>query len=446
MDSIETAKKATWQEGVPAWNQEGLDYPEEMVLITQSLKEVQAIMSSYVGIVRSDLRRKQPTGDGGHPVRGRLVSRRRRPPREALRRTRWRPWPESRAPRGGTRVAVGTFTDGTGNTQAMEATEMTGSWGQALEVTLPANVNPTTPAAGLSGVSCTSGGDCVAVGQYRDTTGQGQVMEATESGGSWAQALEVALPVNNGFSPKAALEGVSCSSTGNCSAVGSYTDISGHEQAMSAAESAGTWGQATEIVAPANYWTGGINPGNTPLGVSCTAPGECAAVGRYSDTAGVLQGMVMTEAAGTWSQAAEFTSVPSNDPEGGLNGVACTSPGECVAGGTYTDNSQTMQAMVGAEQGGTWGQGTEITAPPNATPDPGAGLNGMSCTSTGNCVAVGRYFDGADRRQAMEATEVGGTWGQVTEIGAPGNAASNPEAVMLGVVPLGRQLCGRRAL
>ncbi len=32
---------------------------EEMVLITQSLKEVQAIMTSYVGIVRSDLRLKR---------------------------------------------------------------------------------------------------------------------------------------------------------------------------------------------------------------------------------------------------------------------------------------------------------------------------------------------------------------------------------------------------
>lgn len=56
MDSVETAKKSTLQSGIPAWNQEGLDYPEEMVLITQSLKEVQAIMSSYVGIVRSELR------------------------------------------------------------------------------------------------------------------------------------------------------------------------------------------------------------------------------------------------------------------------------------------------------------------------------------------------------------------------------------------------------
>lgn len=40
----------------PSWNDEGTTLPEEMVLITQSVKEVQQIMSTYVGIVRSNLR------------------------------------------------------------------------------------------------------------------------------------------------------------------------------------------------------------------------------------------------------------------------------------------------------------------------------------------------------------------------------------------------------
>ena len=41
---------------VPDWNTEGTVLNEEMVLITQSMKEVQTILSSYVGIVRSNLR------------------------------------------------------------------------------------------------------------------------------------------------------------------------------------------------------------------------------------------------------------------------------------------------------------------------------------------------------------------------------------------------------
>ncbi len=41
---------------VPDWNASGTRDPKEMILITQSLKELQAIMSDYVGIVRNDVR------------------------------------------------------------------------------------------------------------------------------------------------------------------------------------------------------------------------------------------------------------------------------------------------------------------------------------------------------------------------------------------------------
>lgn len=44
---------------VPEWNDAGTSHPEEMVLITQSEKEVNQIMGYYVGIVRSDLRLKR---------------------------------------------------------------------------------------------------------------------------------------------------------------------------------------------------------------------------------------------------------------------------------------------------------------------------------------------------------------------------------------------------
>jgi L-aspartate oxidase len=56
IDAWNVSKTITFNEQFPSWNAEGTQYPEEMVLLTQSLKEVQAIMSNYVGIVRSDLR------------------------------------------------------------------------------------------------------------------------------------------------------------------------------------------------------------------------------------------------------------------------------------------------------------------------------------------------------------------------------------------------------
>ena len=53
MDNINYYSQRT---DVPEWNDEGTRFPEEMVLITQSIKEVNQIMSTYVGIVRSNLR------------------------------------------------------------------------------------------------------------------------------------------------------------------------------------------------------------------------------------------------------------------------------------------------------------------------------------------------------------------------------------------------------
>jgi L-aspartate oxidase len=41
---------------IPDWNVTGTSEPREMILITQSLKELQQIMSDYVGIVRTDVR------------------------------------------------------------------------------------------------------------------------------------------------------------------------------------------------------------------------------------------------------------------------------------------------------------------------------------------------------------------------------------------------------
>ncbi len=54
--AVRYAENSTYEEGIPDWDDSGTIHNEEMVLITQNKKEVQQIMSNYVGIVRSDLR------------------------------------------------------------------------------------------------------------------------------------------------------------------------------------------------------------------------------------------------------------------------------------------------------------------------------------------------------------------------------------------------------
>ncbi len=57
--SLEHMNTYAFNEEIPQWNDEGTKMNEEMVLITQNVKEVGQIMSTYVGIVRSDLRLKR---------------------------------------------------------------------------------------------------------------------------------------------------------------------------------------------------------------------------------------------------------------------------------------------------------------------------------------------------------------------------------------------------
>src|ERR1035437_10137193 len=55
-DAINIAKNIDYCEEIPDWDAEGMVLNEEMILITQSMRELQSIMSNYVGIVRSNLR------------------------------------------------------------------------------------------------------------------------------------------------------------------------------------------------------------------------------------------------------------------------------------------------------------------------------------------------------------------------------------------------------
>ncbi len=55
----EHIKEYGFLKNIPEWNAEGTVMNEEMILITQSKKELQSIMSNYVGIVRSNLRLKR---------------------------------------------------------------------------------------------------------------------------------------------------------------------------------------------------------------------------------------------------------------------------------------------------------------------------------------------------------------------------------------------------
>ena len=56
LDAVQAIDNTSFQESIPDWNTLGTTAPKEMILITQSLKELKQIMSDYVGIVRTNVR------------------------------------------------------------------------------------------------------------------------------------------------------------------------------------------------------------------------------------------------------------------------------------------------------------------------------------------------------------------------------------------------------
>jgi hypothetical protein len=310
-------------------------------------------------------------------------------------------------------------------------------WPSASELTLPTGATTTAgnQSAQLNSVTCTSVGNCVAVGWYVDESGDVQAMAAMESGGTWGQASELSLPTGANTTAgdqAAALVSVTCTSVGNCVAGGHYTDTSGSFQAMVATESGGTWGQASELSLPAGATTTPGDQGASVDSVACTSVGNCVASGYYADTNGLIPPMVATESGGTWGQASEVSLPPGANTTAGDQGadlisVTCPSVGDCVAGGWYADTAGAVQAMVATESGGTWGQASELSLPTGANTtagDQAAALVSVTCTSVGNCVAGGHYTDtnGSLDFQAMVATESDGTWGQASEVSLPPGA------------------------
>jgi L-aspartate oxidase len=57
--TIENLADAYIPDHIPEWNDEGTSHPEEAILVTEMTKELEAIMSNYVGIVRTNRRLKR---------------------------------------------------------------------------------------------------------------------------------------------------------------------------------------------------------------------------------------------------------------------------------------------------------------------------------------------------------------------------------------------------
>jgi hypothetical protein len=318
--------------------------------------------------------------------------------------------------------AGGYYTDFLGQEQAFVADEVNGTWHASVEVPGTAALNQFGGATVVS-VSCASAGNCSAGGSYTDSSGFLRAFVASEVNGTWHNAIEVRRTTALSQAHVAEVDSVSCASAGNCGAGGFYWDASGLRQAFVVREVNGTWRRAIPVPGTATRNRGGDA---RIASVSCASAGNCIAGGYYSGSIG-QQAFVVSEVNGTWRTAIKVPGTATLNKGGyaAVNSVSCASAGNCSVAGFYHAGSRTQQAFVASEVHGTWHNAIKV--PGTATLNKGgdAAVNSVSCASAGNCSAGGFYSDSSNAVQALVVSEVNGTWR--TAIKVPGTATLNKD-------------------
>lgn len=219
----------------------------------------------------------------------------------------------------------------------------------------------------LYGVSCTSSSFCVAVGSY-GSLGFEETFAQHWNGTKWSL---VSTP-NPGLEENS-LEGVSCTSSSACTAVG---ERSYENETLAIRWNGSSWSTQT---------TPSPGTGNNDLhGVSCTSSTHCVAVGDKVATGGSETTLAMTWNGTSWTT--QTTPNPTGALSSSVEAVSCTSSTACIAVGVYQAvNGPLPFAMQW--NGTSWSlQSVKLPSKTNF-----GWLNGVSCTASNACIAVGSY-------------------------------------------------------
>jgi hypothetical protein len=255
-------------------------------------------------------------------------------------------------------------------------TTLTESWNGTVWSVL-SSPNPSSIADSLTSVSCTSPTDCVAVGYSYNTASTPQDLVESWDGTTWSV---VSAPVFAG--DNSSFNSVSCTTATDCVAVGFSQASSGFDPPnMPLVES---W--------DGTIWSVDSTPSpeyNSSFfsSVSCASSTSCMAVGQTTECLVVkgnpscITGQILVESwdGTSWS----IGTTPNEDTSDGLSGVSCTSSGSCVAMGLSGS-----VALVESWNGMTW---SVVHGP--SFGNTGSEAGNVSCVTFTDCLAVGESFN-----------------------------------------------------
>ncbi len=253
------------------------------------------------------------------------------------------------------------------------------SWNGATWTIEPAPPTGGRPAL-LKSVSCRAVSECMAVGSIEAADGEVKPYAGLWRDGSWVNQAPVVPP----GSDSTVLTGVSCLPTAVCIAVGDERGEGGSETGISE-----RW---TREAGGGEAWTLTTmeNPFNAPymlvMGVSCSSPVRCTAVGSDLGRQGVGAGEYWAGLVESWNGEGWSDRSPLlTGRQESLEGVSCWTDEACEAVGTYEIKRGRWVTMTDVWNGVAWSNEaapSEIAAPDN-------GLTSVSCALEAFCAAIG---------------------------------------------------------
>jgi hypothetical protein len=234
--------------------------------------------------------------------------------------------------------------------------------------------------ADLVAVSCAATGYCASVGSYalNDHPGAVPIVE-TESAGHWAVSRATLPPGDSAGQPL--LRSVSCAATDACVAVGTYETGDFQPRGLIDSLSDGHW---TPTAAPAA--SDNVSPAALDQ-VSCATQTFCTALGSRAPKGNDFT----TLSDGAWTTVHAPSVVPASANIWTMFvGVSCTAPGDCVAvGNAESDSYPHRTTVIDSLANSSW---STMTGPVPRNTQLQPTLNSITDMPGGGYLAVGDYY------------------------------------------------------
>lgn len=264
----------------------------------------------------------------------------------------------------------------------------------------------------LLAVSCTSPSACVAVGSATNSGGTQVTLAERWNGTSWKVR---STPDPNGAT-QSSLDGVSCTSTSACTAVGNFTNAAGTPLTLAERWNGSSWAIQSTPNPAGTLTDNGLSAVSCPSSTACTAVGTFVVLGSFS--------MMLVERWDGTSWAIQSTPNPPNSTESHLLGVSCSSTSNCTAVGYFRDVVGNQPSLAEHWDGTSW----TVQSTPNPT-DGESVLTSVSCPTASACTAVGTFSPQAGTLVTLAEGWDGTSWTIQSTPNPNGAPVSDPTAV-----------------